>query len=228
MFSILKDFTQEVLDFIKDLIIIIAIVVFVRTFLVMPFQINGQSMYDSYYDKEFILVDRFSYLDLPIFWQVRPVHHGDVVVFRPGVSESRKFFIKRVIGMPWDSVKIVDGKVYVQHPWETEFEELSEGYLDADNNGNTFVDGESTEHIYEVPEGQFFVLGDNRQHSTDGRSCFQSCSIHTPYISADDITGKVFMDLGYFNFRSFSFTNPDLGISTFPRFFSSPATYSYE
>jgi signal peptidase I len=56
-----ENFTGEVLDFLKDLTIIVVIVLVIRTFFVMPFQINGQSMYESYYDKEFIIVDRFSY-----------------------------------------------------------------------------------------------------------------------------------------------------------------------
>jgi signal peptidase I len=51
---------NEVIDFFKDLIIIVVIVVLIRYFLAMPFQINGQSMYSSYYDKEFIIVDRLS------------------------------------------------------------------------------------------------------------------------------------------------------------------------
>lgn len=52
---------NEVLDFLKDLVIIVAIVLFVTKFIGMNFQINGQSMYDAYYDKEFIVVDRLSY-----------------------------------------------------------------------------------------------------------------------------------------------------------------------
>jgi signal peptidase I len=56
-----KDFIGEVKDFMKDLVIIVLLVLFIRTFLAMPFQINGQSMYSSYYDKEFIIVDRLSY-----------------------------------------------------------------------------------------------------------------------------------------------------------------------
>jgi len=53
---------SEILDFLKDLIIIIIIVVIVRSYIAMPFQISGQSMYSSYYDREFIIVDRVSYL----------------------------------------------------------------------------------------------------------------------------------------------------------------------
>jgi len=57
---------SEVLDFLKDLVWIVIIVVIIRSFLAEPFQISGQSMADSYYNGEFIIVDRFSYLDIPV------------------------------------------------------------------------------------------------------------------------------------------------------------------
>jgi signal peptidase I len=61
-----NNFKKELFSFIKDLIIIVGIVFIIRTFLILPFQISGQSMYDSYFDKEFIIVNRFEYLDLPL------------------------------------------------------------------------------------------------------------------------------------------------------------------
>lgn len=57
---------RETLDFVKDIGIIIAIVMIVRTFFAMPFQINGQSMYESYYNGQFIIVDRLSYREFPL------------------------------------------------------------------------------------------------------------------------------------------------------------------
>jgi signal peptidase I len=79
----LKDFGKEALDFLKDIVIILCAVLIVRTFLVMPFQINGSSMADSYYDKEFILVDRLSYRDIPLIGSIQEIDRGDVVVFEP-------------------------------------------------------------------------------------------------------------------------------------------------
>jgi signal peptidase I len=61
-----KDMKKEVFDFLKDLVWIVIIVVIIRTFLAEPFQISGQSMANSYYNREFIIVDRFSYLDIPM------------------------------------------------------------------------------------------------------------------------------------------------------------------
>lgn len=135
----MKEFNSEALDFLKDMILIIGIVLLVRTFLVMPFQINGQSMYESYYDKEFIIVDRFSYRDIPLLGQTQEIERGDVIIFSPGVSDERKFFIKRVIGLPGETLKIENGKVYLMDELE-EFQELNESaYLSDDNEGKTTV-----------------------------------------------------------------------------------------
>lgn len=224
----MKDFNSEALDFLKDIIVILMIVLVMRTFFIMPFKINGQSMYETYYDKEFIIVDRFSYRDIPYFGQTQEVERGDVVVFAPGVSQERKYFIKRVIWLPWETLKIEWGDVYLKAIGESEFSKLDESvYLSQENDGNTLVRGSTWENIYEIPEDRYFVMGDNRNHSTDSRTCFQSCSVRTNYIEPAEFIGKVLLDLGYFNFRNFSFSHPDLNISTKPKFFGGLGEYDY-
>ena len=109
---------SEFITFLRDFVIILIIVFFVRTFIITPFQINGQSMESSYHDKEFIIVDKFSYLDFAedkpettdeniwgsvvSIWQNIPLHigdprRGDVVVIKPHVDKTREHYIKRVI-----------------------------------------------------------------------------------------------------------------------------------
>lgn len=109
---------SEFITFLRDFVIILIIVFFIRTFIITPFQINGQSMETSYHDKEFILVDKFSYLDfaqdmsdttdsslwmyISDFWRQIPIHisdpeRGDVVVIKPHVDKTREHYIKRVI-----------------------------------------------------------------------------------------------------------------------------------
>lgn len=228
-----KSFFTEARDFLKDLIIIVAVVMVVRTFFVMPFQINGQSMYDSYYDKEFIIVDRFSYQDLPVFGRVREPRRWDVVVFKPWVSQDRKYFIKRVIGLPGETLKIQWGKVFLKEDSSDDFIEIDETpYLSEANQGRTYVRNDQWEYIYDIPEGEYFVMGDNRQASTDSRTCFSTCSIRENYIDMTMVTGRVLVDLGYFNIKEFSFTHPTVTedgapLSTTPRFLSSPGTHNY-
>lgn len=213
---------REIIDFFKDLVVIVVIVLIIRTFFAMPFQINGQSMYSSYYNKEFIIVDRLSY-------RIWDVHRGDVVVFKPHVSKDKEYFLKRVIWLPWDSIRIENGNLFLKKSWEAEYIQLEEAYLNDENNWFTYVSWSKTMHQYDLWEWQYYVLGDNRNHSTDSRECFSSCAFEWSvyYIKKSDITWKVFLDLWYFNFTTFSFMQPELWIDTTPRFFESPSSYSY-
>ena len=230
-----KSFTSEAIDFFKDLVIIVVVVKLITFFLVSVFIINGQSMYGSYYDKEYILVDRFSALELKDYKQQK-VTRGDVIVFKPWVDERKEFFIKRVVWMPWDSIKIEKWYVFLKKVWETKFKKLDEKYLNKENNGNTKVDQSKKVNIYTVPKWKYFVMWDNRNHSSDSRSCFTySCSSTSrdSYISKENVIGKVLVDFGYFNIRNFSFTHPNIRwedwnlISTKPKWLNSMWNYSY-
>lgn len=209
---------SEILDFFKDLLIIIIVVVIIRTFIAMPFQISGQSMYSSYYDREFIIVDRISYL----LWNPS---RGDVVVFKPYVNDAKKYFLKRIIWVPGDTIKIEWGNVFIKNKNSTGFIQLNETYLNEENNDNTFVWTSKWSHQYELTTDQYFVMWDNRNHSTDSRECFSNCIWRSEFISKSDMIWKIFLDLWYFNFKKFDFIQPDLWIDTTPRFFSSPSTF---
>ena len=104
-------FIGDIKDFIKDLVVILVIVFFIRFFLAMPFQISWQSMYSSYYDREFIIVDRLSYR----IWKPK---RWDVIVFKPHVSDTKRFFLKRIIAISWDELKINNWKVFL--PYQNE------------------------------------------------------------------------------------------------------------
>ncbi len=213
---------KEVLDFFRDLVVIVIVVLVIRTFIAMPFQISGQSMYSSYYDKEFIIVDRFSYR----IWEPK---RGDVIVFKPHVDDEKKYFLKRIIGVTGDNIKIEKWEVYLKKANDTEYIKMDEQYLNDENKWYTFVSWSKWSKTYVIWEGQYFVLGDNRNHSTDSRECFSSCAIEwkTNFISDKDIIWKLFIDLWYFNFKTFSFMQPNLGIDSTPKFFGSASTYDY-
>lgn len=213
---------NDIIDFFKDLVFIVVVVLLIKTFIAMPFQINGQSMYSSYYDKEFIIVDRLSYrFSEPSRW--------DVIVFKPYVSDEKKYFLKRIIAVPGDNLKIENWNVFLKKSWEAEYVQLDEKYLNDENKWYTFIGWSKAMHQYVLWEDQYFVMWDNRNHSTDSRECFSSCAIEWKdnFINYDDITGKLFLDLWYFNFKSFSFMQPNLWIDTEPRFFDSPSSFEY-
>lgn len=218
----IKNLSQDALDFCKDLVIIVIIVQIILTFFVMNFQIKWQSMYSSYYDREFIIVDRLSYR----LWDIE---RWDVIVFRPNVSEEKEYFLKRIIAVPWDVLKIDDWNVYIKKWWSWDYVELDEPYLNQLNKWFTFVNWTEDASEYVVPAWSYFVMWDNRNHSTDSRTCFSRCSVEnaTNFVSKKNIIWKVLIDLGYFNFRNFSFTHPNLWIETKPRWFSSPDSYEY-
>ena len=221
--NILKKNSWDVIDFLKDLVIIIVIVVVIRSFVAMPFQINWQSMYESYYDKEFIIVDRLSY----IIWSPK---RWDVVVFRPNVSRDKEFFLKRIIWVSWDKIKIEDWNIYMSKNWLEEYTLLVEKYLSDINKNSTYVNWSQEKYEYVVPKWEYFVMWDNRNHSTDSRQCFSSCLFKwaSNFVKESDLIWKIFLDLGYFNFKNFSFMQPNLWITTFPRLLDTPRKYKYE
>ena len=131
--STLKRFlNSEPILFLKDLLIILLIVLIIRLFIAMPFQISWTSMKDSYYDREFIIVDRISYL----FWTPK---RWDVIVFRPHLNENKEYFLKRIIWIPWDELKIQDWEVFIKPKGKTEFIKINEPYLNEENKGKTWV-----------------------------------------------------------------------------------------
>ncbi|GAG23244.1 unnamed protein product, partial [marine sediment metagenome] len=122
-----------------------------------------------------------------------------IIVFKTEESED-KYFIKRIIGLPGETVEIKNGEVYVTEPGEVEQAiKLEEEYLNLENKDNTKVYF-SDFSVFEVSEDHYFVLGDNRKASTDSRTCFQSSIIESckdnpekSFINKDLIRGKAWI-----------------------------------
>ncbi|MBP6981295.1 signal peptidase I [Candidatus Gracilibacteria bacterium] len=246
---------HEFITFFRDLVIILIIVLFIRAFIVTPFRINGSSMESNYHDKEYILVDKFSYTNLPAEYSYAakfgtgfsslvaktlnkiPVHisdpvRGDVVVITPHADISKEYYIKRIVGMPNDIIRFENGFVAIKKPGATEFIRINEPYLSLANSGHTFLPESTEGNQFTVPEGYYWIMGDNRNNSADARSCFRTCNgkdINAHFISRKDIIGHVLLDFGYFNIfgeggllssGKISWTNP-------PRFLNHPRTATY-
>lgn len=139
-------------DFIFVTLISLAIVFFVRTFIAQPFVVSGASMEPAFHTGEYLIVDQLSY-------HFSNPKRGDVVVFKYPVIPSR-FFIKRIIGLPGETVKVENEEVFIKKLGSNEFYKLSENYIEFPK--DSFV--ETT-----LNNDQYFVMGDNRMASLDSR-----------------------------------------------------------
>ena len=247
---------MTVIKFLRDIVVIFLIAFAIRSFLVTPFQIQGVSMDDSFSDHEYILVNTFGYLNFdthfneflhsnpdPVSGTIAqllkkiPIHvgdpkRGDVIVLKPHIDKSREYYIKRVIGLPGETVRIFDGKVFIKKVDAEDFVEINESYLSLVNSGQTLVNDQRTEKIFEIPENSYWVMGDNRLNSSDSRNCFKNCNLpnSTHFLAREDILGKVTMSFGYFNIFDKKEGFPHFGSFKWevkPRFFDTPSTAQY-
>jgi signal peptidase I len=111
-------------------------------------------------------------------------------------SEGEDYFVKRVIGIPGDTVKVENGRVYLKTPDDEDFREIEEEYLNQENKNRTYISQKQRQNVYEIPEGYYFVLGDNRNHSNDSRSWLEPITQEAfPYVPEANISGKVLVVL---------------------------------
>jgi signal peptidase I len=145
------------LEIIKVVAIALVIIWPVRTFLIQPFYVKGQSMEPNFYNYEYLIVDELSY-------RFREPVRGEVVVLRdPRVNHRKQFFIKRIVGLPEEQVRIQDGNVMITNADHPEGFLLEEDYIPEET--ITASGGETVT----LKSGEYFVLGDNREHSYDSR-----------------------------------------------------------
>jgi signal peptidase I len=178
----------HILDVVFNVVIIVAFVGGIRTFLVSPFQVEGNSMVHTLEDNEYIIINKLTYY-------VGSPKRGDVVVFRPP-EEHKKYYVKRIIGTPGDTVVLRDGYVHLKRTEGDKTAKLDEeGYLSDSSLGKTYRhppgSGDTSEISYVVPDDHFFLLGDNRQGSLDSRSFTAQGSEPSPYVPEDNIKGRV-------------------------------------
>lgn len=142
------------LELVQVLAISLAIIIPVRYFLVQPFYVKGASMEPSFWDHEYLIIDELSY-------RFKQPQRGDIVVFRYP-ADPKQFFIKRVIGLPGETVEVAGGQIKIyndKHPNGTVLDEKM--YLDQDYTAMT--------RTQTLKNDEYFVLGDNRVASLDSR-----------------------------------------------------------
>jgi signal peptidase I len=149
-------------EVVETLVLTVVIFLGIQTFVAQPYKVQQTSMENTLLPEQYVLVDK-----LTPRWS--PYARGDIVVFDPPETWSSAGnvpFIKRVIGLPNDTVELKDGLVYINDV------ELVEPYLfpsdGSDPEPTEPTVGGATEWI--VPEGQLLVMGDHRQDSADSRT----------------------------------------------------------
>lgn len=155
MVLILRKIYNFLIDSIQTFLIAAAIFLVIYLFLFRPYEVKGDSMYPNFHDKEYVLTNL-------ITLRVQDPKRGDVVVFK-SPAEPEKDYIKRLIGTPGDIVFIKDGSVYING------EKLNEEkYLNKSIKTYQGAFLQEDEQVT-VPEQMYFVLGDNRNASSDSR-----------------------------------------------------------
>lgn len=144
---------KYVAEMAQVIVISLAIVLPIRYFLIQPFYVKGASMEPNFFDNEYLIIDELSY-------RFREPKRGEIVVFRYPL-DPKQYFIKRVIGLPGELIKIANGQIIIFNESRPEGFALEENYLDQ---GATF--GEKN---IKLGSNEYFVLGDNRRASLDSR-----------------------------------------------------------
>jgi signal peptidase I len=192
-------------EYARSFFPVVLIVLLLRSFLAEPFRIPSASMMPTLLIGDFILVNKFTYgIRLPVFNTKivelgKPVR-GDIVVFRYP-KDPTVDYIKRVIGLPGDKITYDNKKLYVndqavnyqslgsyqgvgQGEDMTGAEQLQEDLTGVKHNILIRHDSSSAEGVYVVPEGSYFMMGDNRDNSNDGR--------YWGFVPEENLVGKAF------------------------------------
>ena len=174
---------KEVFSWLKAIVVALVIAFVIRTFIFVPVIVEGESMMPTLQNADRMIVSKISNY-------VGELDRGDIIVFH--ATES-KDYIKRVIAIPGDTLEYRDDTLYlngeaVEEPYLEDFQAQMNGFPLTENFTLEQVTGESV-----VPEGSYFVMGDNRQNSKDSREI--------GFVPKESVVGKtnfVFWPMGDF------------------------------
>jgi len=178
-----KKIKKEVLSWAKTLVVVLLLVVAIRAFLFTNYIVYGSSMMPTIQDRERVIINKIGY-------DVGSPDRFDMIVFHANETTD---YIKRIIGLPGDTIEFKEDTLYVNG------ELIEETYLNgavANYNHRQYTEDFKLEWLTgekTVPEGHFFVLGDNRPNSIDSR--------HIGFIPFDKIVGKA--DIAYWPIKDF-------------------------
>jgi len=163
-----KSFKQEVIELFRFVLIVLAIVVPIRVFIAQPFIVNGESMLPTLENGDYLIIDEISY-------QTTDPERGEVIVFR-NPTNTKQFLIKRIIGLPGETIEINGSKITIRDG-DTVLQ-LEEDYINENF---------SSYGTWKLNKDEYFAMGDNRQRSLDSRAWGA--------LPKDLIVGKTFLRL---------------------------------
>ena len=149
---------REVRSLFRDIFFAGLVAILIVVFVIQPVRVEGQSMMPRLHDQDRIFVNKFIYPLREWLGDETPIRRGDIVVLLYP-NDPSKSYIKRVVGLPGERIEIVDGKLYVDD------ELVEEPYLDEE-----YLSRDSTPNPVDVNAHHYFVMGDNRNNSSDSRS----------------------------------------------------------
>lgn len=154
LMSLIKRAVIALFDFLQSIVVMLAVMVMIYLFVMSPQEIDGASMEPNFHDGEYILTNKIEYkLNVP--------QRGDVVIFKSPINPQRDY-IKRIVALPGERIRLSHNTIYINdqplhEPYIPENIYTVQGSYLKDNNEIV------------IPQDKYFVLGDNRQHSSDSR-----------------------------------------------------------
>lgn len=174
---------KNIWEFLKIVIVSLLIILPIRYFIIQPFYVKGASMEPNFHDREYLIIDEISY-------RFNEPERGQVIVFRYP-NNPQEYFIKRIIGLPGDTIEMIDGKIIIRNENNSDGFQLNENKYLSDSVKTYAID----EQPVVLGDNEYFVLGDNRYASKDSRTFG---ALNRSYI-----TGKVLL-------RAWPFSNCSL------------------
>lgn len=163
-----KSIGKEILEWIWIFVVVSAISFFIVTFVGVRTKVEGQSMMPTLENGDNLIVDKMTY-------RFRDPERYEIIVF-PYQHEENVYYIKRIIGLPGETIQIIDGYVYIDGE-----------KLEKDYGAEVMQDAGIAEQPIELGKDEYFVLGDNRNHSSDSRAS------NVGVLNREDLIGRAWV-----------------------------------